>query len=105
MTIYGKYNFSSGLFYLCRGAMVVKALAVNHSSSCRGIHSNMPLISPPTFFRNPIRYSRAVLGVIGLPGGYSTRELKFLKETQEFEKFETGYSRIQGTKPQVRNAT
>lgn len=40
---------------------------------------------------------------MGLPGGYSKREIDYLKETQNFGDKETGYQQIQGSKPQVRN--
>lgn len=86
-----------------RGGVIIKALAVYHSNSCRGTHSNMVVTMPPTILRNPIRFLRVALGFMGLPGGYSKRDIKYLTETREFEKNETGYMRIQGTKPQVRN--
>ena len=62
----------------------------------------MLLIPPPTFLRNPIRVLKAALGFTRLPGGYSKREIGYLKETQDFSNNETGYQGIQGTKPQVR---
>lgn len=86
-----------------RGALIVKALAVYHSSSCRGTHTNMLLVPQPSILRNPIRILRTTLGFMGLPGGYSKREIDYLKETQNFGDKETGYQQIQGSKPQVRN--
>jgi hypothetical protein len=64
----------------------------------------MLLVPPPTFLRNPICILRAAMGFMGLPGGYSDREIDYLKETEAFEAHETGYQRIQSTKPQVRQA-
>ena len=81
---------------------MVNALTVYHSSSCRGIHTTMPLVLPPTFLRNPIRALKAALGFAGLPGSNSKGEISYLKETQDFANNETGSQGIQGTKPQVR---
>ncbi|KAF8586000.1 alpha/beta-hydrolase [Ramaria rubella] len=83
------------------GAMIVKGLAVYHSDTCRGTHTNMPVIPPPTLWSNPIRMLKLALGYIGLPGGYSKRELEYLKEATAFQIHETGYMRLQGTKPQT----
>jgi len=83
------------------GAMILKALAVHHNGPCRGTHTNFPLVPRPTIWKNPVRFLRAALGFIGLPGGYSQREIQYLKESKDFNDSETGYMQIQGTKPQT----
>jgi len=83
------------------GGVIVKALASFHEGSCRATHTNMLLIPTPTLWRNPIRILKVVLGTAGIPGGYTKREIEYLKQTKDFLGPGSGYSKIQGTKPQT----
>jgi len=69
------------------GAMVSTYLGYRHPSHAIGIHLNMVIAFPPDP-ANPAE-------------GLTQEELVSLMEAQRFLKEETGYQRIQGTKPQT----
>ncbi|CAE6529654.1 unnamed protein product [Rhizoctonia solani] len=83
------------------GARVVRALAVHHQATCLATHSNMTIGSSPTLSRNPIMTMKTTLGHVGLPGGYTQDEMDGIARTKEFMATGTGYSQIQGTRPQT----
>ena len=69
------------------GAMVSTYLGYRHAASVAGVHLNMVIAFPPDP-ANPA-------------DGLTQEELIPLMEAQQFLKEETGYQRIQGTKPQT----
>jgi pimeloyl-ACP methyl ester carboxylesterase len=69
------------------GAMVTTYLGARHAGSVAAIHLNMVVAFPPDP-ANPV-------------DGLTQEELMPLMEVQQFLKEETGYQRIQGTKPQT----
>lgn len=83
------------------GAIVCRALAVNHQSSCRAIHVNMCVARPR--MTNPwhlLQLANAALAP-WLPLALSSHEIKSLQDMKHFQAAETGYQKIQGTKPQT----
>ncbi|KIJ34260.1 hypothetical protein M422DRAFT_782904 [Sphaerobolus stellatus SS14] len=85
------------------GAMIIKAMALRHSDSCCGTHTNI-VMAAPSFRRDPVKLIRAALSLLGLPGGYSREEADGLKDaTRKQTPFDDsmGYMRIQSTKPQT----
>ncbi|ORY82632.1 Alpha/Beta hydrolase protein [Protomyces lactucae-debilis] len=78
------------------GSLICRVLALKHTDHCKAIHVNMfPTPSPSRF--NPLEAAKFLMG------GYSKRELDDLEDTQRFVSGGTGYSAIQGTKPQTLN--
>jgi pimeloyl-ACP methyl ester carboxylesterase len=69
------------------GAIITTCLGSQHASRLAGIHLNMVVAFPPDE-SNPA-------------AGLSEREMVTLMEMQRFLNEETGYQRIQGTKPQT----
>jgi len=69
------------------GSMVTTYLGARHADAVAGIHLNMVVAFPPDP-ANPV-------------DGLTQDELMPLLEAQQFLKDETGYQRIQGTKPQT----
>ena len=84
-----------------RGSLVVRALAVHHQGTCLATHLNVNFLDPPTLLKNPIMTLKTVLGLAGLPGGYPKDEIDGIEAVKEFITTGTGYSQIQGTRPQV----
>lgn len=80
---YSKYIAQGGDW----GSIVARALATNHSKSCRGIHINMVAMLPPSdeVLKEEI-------------GSYSDEEKGWLGEAKWFADNETGYQRIQQSK-------
>lgn len=83
------------------GALVCRGFAIYHQDTCLGTHLNMMFSGPPSFLKNPLVAIRTILGFAGLPGGLPTDEVNGLKEGQKFMVTGTGYSKIQGTRPQT----
>ncbi|KAJ1302727.1 hypothetical protein OPQ81_003041 [Rhizoctonia solani] len=83
------------------GAAVCRSFALNHQETCLATHLNMSLVPPPTLFKNPIVTLKIALGFAGLPGGYPADDVAGIKRAQDFQKNETGYSKIQATRPQT----
>lgn len=83
------------------GALVCRALAVFHQETCLATHVNMNITSFPSLFKNPLMILKTTLGFAGLPGGYSKEDIGGIKSGQEFREIGTGYSKIQGTRPQT----
>eukprot|EP00884_Botryococcus_braunii_P013286 jgi/Botrbrau1/21959/Bobra.0249s0082.1 len=85
------------------GAFIGKALGAYHSENCRAFHTNMPIALPN--FLNPwdvAIFLNAVLpGVKNFPLLLSRKELQGARDYERWEAKETGYSKIQGTKPQT----
>jgi pimeloyl-ACP methyl ester carboxylesterase len=69
------------------GSMVSTYLGANHPAQVLGIHLNMVIAMPPDP-ANPVE-------------GLTQEQVVGLMQLQEFLKEETGYQRIQGTKPQT----
>jgi pimeloyl-ACP methyl ester carboxylesterase len=67
------------------GAIVGNNLAILDADHVRGYHTTMPLAFPPA----------------DGPGDLSEREQQALADLEAFEREETGYQKIQGTKPQT----
>ncbi|KAG8896494.1 hypothetical protein FRB99_008861, partial [Tulasnella sp. 403] len=82
------------------GAFIVRALAIWHPDSCRGILSNMFAVHPALLLWHPIMASKLLLGYLGAPGGYNKFEMEGLKRSLQFMTKPQGYSAIQSQKPQ-----
>ncbi|KAL5640336.1 hypothetical protein ACGC1H_007564 [Rhizoctonia solani] len=83
------------------GSFVVRALAVHHQGTCLATHVNINTVSFPTLLKNPIMTLKTTLGLLGLPGGYPKDEMDGLAGIKELTATGTGYSQIQGTRPQT----
>ncbi|CAE6468223.1 unnamed protein product [Rhizoctonia solani] len=83
------------------GSLVCRAFAVHHQDTCLAIHRNVNFDSFPTLLRNPIMTLKTMLGLAGLPGGYSKESIEGIKRADEFFATGSGYARIQSTRPQT----
>jgi microsomal epoxide hydrolase len=70
------------------GAVVSSLMGLVDPAHCAGIHVNMVVAGPPKGVENPAE-------------GLSPQELGALADMGRFQEQETGYQRIQGTKPQT----
>jgi microsomal epoxide hydrolase len=70
------------------GAIVTNHLGLLDAKHLAGIHLNMVVAGPPPGAENPME-------------GVTPEEMAGLADMAEFQKNETGYQRIQGTKPQT----
>jgi microsomal epoxide hydrolase len=70
------------------GAVVSSLMGLVDPAHCAGIHMNMVVAGPPKGVENPAE-------------GLSPQELGALADMGRFQEQETGYQRIQGTKPQT----
>jgi hypothetical protein len=75
--------------------MVSRAMALAYPEYCLAIHLNMIIGLPPSPFKNPLTLLWLVLR------WFTPEEKKRLGRMQWWMKEESGYSRIQGTKPQT----
>eukprot|EP00882_Tetradesmus_deserticola_P002705 GHRQ01002876.1.p1 GENE.GHRQ01002876.1~~GHRQ01002876.1.p1 ORF type:complete len:360 (+),score=146.10 GHRQ01002876.1:93-1082(+) len=83
------------------GAIISRALGLYHPDSCAGIHLNMCLARP--CMTNPWHLAQ-VLNVWlapSLPLTISVEEVQGVQAMRHFERDESGYQNIQGTKPQT----
>jgi len=81
---YARYGAQGGDW----GAIVTTHLGLLDPQHVQGIHLNMVVAGPPPGVANPME-------------GVSAEELKGIADMGEFQKRETGYQQIQGTKPQT----
>ena len=81
---YDRYGLQGGDW----GAIVSRWHALNHAPHVAGLHLNMVIAAPPPGLDDP---------TAGVPDA----ELERMQERQSFFQGETGYSAIQGTKPQT----
>jgi pimeloyl-ACP methyl ester carboxylesterase len=83
------------------GAIICRALAKYHSSTCAAIHINMCLARPS--LSNPFHLLQLANVALfpRLPLFLNASEIQNCQEMYRFEQFETGYQKIQGTKPQT----
>ncbi|ESK97243.1 epoxide hydrolase [Moniliophthora roreri MCA 2997] len=77
------------------GSFITRSLAIQFPESCAAIHLNFIVCLPPS----PIRHPIAIFWL--LIRWFSEDEKEKLKRMQWWMKSESGYSRIQGTKPQT----
>ena len=70
------------------GSIITTQLALVDPEHVAGIHLNMVVAGPPPGAANPME-------------GVSAEEMKALADMGDFQKNETGYQQIQGTKPQT----
>ena len=70
------------------GSIITTQLALVDPEHVAGIHLNMVVAGPPPGAANPME-------------GVSAAEMKALADMGDFQKNETGYQQIQGTKPQT----
>jgi len=77
------------------GSIILRAMALTYPGACIGIHVNFPIPLPPTLTKNPITLLWLVLR------WFTPEEKKRLERLQWWMKHESGYSTIQGTKPQT----
>ncbi|KAF8973121.1 epoxide hydrolase domain-containing protein [Flammula alnicola] len=77
------------------GSMILRSIALSYPDSCLGIHLNMIMGLPPQLLKNPLTLLWLVLR------WFTPEEKKRLARMQWWMKEESGYSRIQGTKPQT----
>ncbi len=81
---YSRYGAQGGDW----GAIVTTQLGLLDAAHVAGIHLNMVVAGPPPGVANPAE-------------GLSPKELQALGDMGAFQKSETGYQQIQGTKPQT----
>jgi len=81
---YARYGAQGGDW----GALVTTHLGLAQAERLAGIHLNMVVAGPPPGVENPTE-------------GISPEELEGLAALADFQKHETGYQQIQGTKPQT----
>ena len=81
---YSKYGAQGGDW----GSIITTQLALVDPEHVAGIHLNMVVAGPPPGAANPME-------------GVSAEEMKALADMGDFQKNETGYQQIQGTKPQT----
>ncbi len=81
---YSRYGAQGGDW----GAIVTTLLGQTDAAHLAGIHLNMVLAGPPAGVENPME-------------GVPPEELEGLAAMGDFQKYETGYQQIQGTKPQT----
>ncbi|TPX32849.1 microsomal epoxide hydrolase [Synchytrium microbalum] len=82
------------------GAIIVRSLGLNHAKNCAAIHINMCVAMPSLY--NPIHVLQLVeLATVGPTFFLTKQEAGFIADTQFFQKNETAYQAIQGTKPQT----
>jgi len=80
---YARYGAQGGDW----GAMVSTFIGAVDSAHCIGVHLNMVPAAPPKGAEDPF-------------AGLTSRELKYLEESQKFQAEEMGYFQIQSTRPQ-----
>ncbi len=82
------------------GSLIARVIALRHPDSCRAVHLNMVVASPPSPIWHPVALGRLVL--LFLTGlGASEYEKKSLARMKWWMDWESGYNAIQGTKPQT----
>ncbi|HEY8154573.1 MAG TPA: alpha/beta fold hydrolase [Myxococcota bacterium] len=81
---YARYGAQGGDW----GAIVTTLVGLVDPEHVAGIHLNMVVAGPPAGVANPME-------------GVSAEELKGIADMGEFQKKETGYQQIQGSKPQT----
>jgi microsomal epoxide hydrolase len=81
---YSRYGAQGGDW----GAIITSYLGLNHPQHVAGIHLNMVVAGPPQGVANPME-------------GVAPEEMAGLADMGAFQKNETGYQQIQGTKPQT----
>eukprot|EP00884_Botryococcus_braunii_P013281 jgi/Botrbrau1/21954/Bobra.0249s0077.1 len=85
------------------GAVIVKTLGTQYAESCRAVHTNMPVALPDMW--NPrhvaIVLNAMVPGASNFPIFLTQKELDAFARQKHFQLKETGYQKIQGTKPQT----
>jgi microsomal epoxide hydrolase len=81
---YQKYGAQGGDW----GAIVTSYLGLEDAQHLAGIHLNMVVAGPPQGVANPME-------------GVAPEEMQGLADMGEFQKKETGYQQIQGSKPQT----
>ncbi len=67
------------------GAMVTQAIGQSQTEHCAGIHINMPIVAPDADTMNDL----------------TEQELAALDSIGEYDKWDSGYSKQQGTRPQT----
>ena len=88
---YDKYIAQGGDW----GSMVVRILGIDYPDHCVGVHVNMIVAAPPSLFSAPL--SLLYLPIWALMQG----EGSMFKRMLWWQKEESGYLEIQGTKPQT----
>eukprot|EP00879_Flechtneria_rotunda_P002300 GHRR01002493.1.p1 GENE.GHRR01002493.1~~GHRR01002493.1.p1 ORF type:complete len:398 (+),score=95.95 GHRR01002493.1:154-1347(+) len=83
------------------GAVICRALARHHSSTCAAIHITMCMARPS--FTNPLHLLQVANAALlpQFPLFLNSQELQRVKEMSYFQRDETGYQKIQATKPQT----
>jgi epoxide hydrolase len=81
---YGRYGAQGGDW----GSMISTQNALLDPEHCVGLHLNMVVALPPSDVANPLE-------------GLRPEEIRGVTDMMNFQKNETGYSSIQGTKPQT----
>jgi len=88
---YNKYLGQGGDW----GSMIQRAIAQKHPESCLGIHLNFIIGVAPSPVKNPLTLLWLIIR------WFTPEEKKLLGRMQSWMKVESGYSKIQGTKPQT----
>ncbi|BDA50390.1 Epoxide hydrolase 1 [Coccomyxa sp. Obi] len=85
------------------GSAVTTVLGALHSDHCKAIHINL-CFAPPNWL-NPWHLAQVLNAKLPVANWFplfiTKQEMAWLNSAQEFQNKETGYSKIQGTKPQT----
>lgn len=77
------------------GSLILRLLAINHSDAIIGLHINFPVAAIPSAFKNPLTLLYLALR------WFTPDQKERLARMQKWLKDESGYSKIQGSKPQT----
>ena len=86
------------------GSMIARIVPIRHPEACRAIHTNMVVAAAPSPIWNPLDLARVILA-FATKGrvGVTKFEWDMLARMRWWMDAESGYSAIQGTKPQTVN--
>jgi hypothetical protein len=85
------------------GSFVCKALGLYHGSNCRLIHLNLVFAKPLTIYQKIQGLAATLMpsSLVSALGLMSLQEVKDVLNLLQFNKYETAYQEIQGTKPRT----
>jgi len=78
------------------GAIITRVMALQYPQHVRACHFNFLPCYPPSWYKAPVTFGRLILN----PWLYTTQEQKNLKQMQHFDEEQTGYLKLQSTRPQ-----
>lgn len=79
------------------GSVVARVMALNHPAHCIGVHLNFVVVPPPSIWKAPGSLGKLALKY--MTGSWGEYEARMLKRMKWWMDDESGYNKIQGTKP------